>query len=450
MDLISRDLAHIWHPCSQMKDYATFKPLHVVSAQGCYLQLATGQIVIDAISSWWCKNLGHQRPELQQALLAQSQRFEHVILANTTNDTIVELAERLTALNPSLNKVLFASDGSCAIEMAVKLSLHSRIIQGDKQRTHFMALANDYHGETGIALALSDLGIYRDPYRALLPEVSFLQHIPYVQTSADPQWHDCSAIWPTLEEQLNQHATTLSAIVVEPILQGAGGMRIYSQDLLRRLRAWTTAHNVHLIADEILTGLGRTGTALACEHAGITPDFMCLGKGLTAGYLPMSACLTTDAIYALFYGDYQQGNSFLHSHTHAGNALAAAVANATLDILAKENIYDRVQTLQPQLLHAMQSVAARTGRLVNVRGIGGMVAADLITDDPQQRLGFAVYQRATELGALLRPLGNTLYWLPPLTIEADTLAQLRDITTQAITDTVSADVYTPRTSRCKL
>ena len=434
MDLIRRDLAHIWHPCSQMKDYETFKPLEVVSAEGCHLTLVDGRQLIDAISSWWCKNLGHGDPRLRQALVEQSERFEHVILANTTNETIVALAEKLANLSQHLNKVLFASDGSCAIEIAAKLSLHSNRLRGQTQRTRFMALENAYHGETGTTLALSDIGIYRDNYQPLLPPVTFLRGLPYVHSTHDPLWHDCSNLWPNILEQLETQAENLSAIIVEPILQGAGGMRIYSQDFLHRLSAWAKINNVHLIADEILTGLGRTGTALACEHAGIEADFVCLAKGLTSGWLPMSVCLTSDDIYDLFYDDYEKGKSFLHSHTHSGNALAAAVANATLDIISNDNIYQHVQNNQTTLLHAMLDVAESTQRLSHVRCIGGMVAADLIVDDPTQRQGYAIYQRATELGALLRPLGNTLYWLPPLTIDEATIHRLRDVTCQAIQD----------------
>ncbi len=431
-ELIARDLQHIWHPCSQMKDYELFKPLIIKSARGSYIELEDGRHLIDAISSWWCKSLGHGHPRLQKALLKQMERFEHVLLANTTHEVIVELSERLSNLSPRLRRVHYAADGSSAVEIAIKMSLHSRRLQGQPKRREFMSLSHAYHGETCTTLALSDVGIYREPYEALLPKTHFLRGLPYVSGEEDPLWKDCSEYWPTLEAQLNPLANTLSAILVEPIVQGAGGMLIYSPDCLKRLRAWTQAHDIHLIADEIMTGFGRTGLNLACEHAQIEPDFLCLSKGLTSGWLPLSATLTSDAMYALFYDDYERGKSFLHSHTHSGNALAAAVALECLKVIEEENILAEVQNNAPYLRSLMQEVADETKQLKNIRSLGAIVAADLIVDNPKERRGFAVYQKAVALGALLRPLGNTLYWLPPLNTDRETLRALQNITIQAI------------------
>ena len=428
--LIARDLAHIWHPCSQMKDYETFLPIVINKAYGCYLETDQGQKIIDAISSWWCKSLGHAHPRLQQALRAQMETLEHVILANTTNNTIVNLSEKLSALTQTLNKVMYASDGSCAVEMALKMSLHVRQILGQSHKYEFIALSNGYHGETLLALAASDLGIYAAPYQHICPSVHFLQNIPYVSGEDDPLWHDCSALWPSIEAQLLQHAQTATALIVEPLLQGAGGMKIYSQDFLRRLREFTQQHDIHLVADEILTGLGRTGRNLACDYADIEPDFLCLAKGLTAGMLHMSANLTTDAIYNIFYDDYTTGKSFLHSHTHTGNALAAAVAIATLETLADEQINNYVSATGPYLRQAMQAVADETGKLNNIRQLGFVVAADLVTEKP--RAGYEVYQQAVKLGALCRPLGNTVYWMPPLNTPKAIIDELQVITSRAI------------------
>lgn len=430
MSLSERALKAIWYPCSPPRDYEQLPLLQIKSARGSYLELENGDKIIDAISSWWCKSLGHNHPHLQQALIKQASQFEHVMPAHATYENITCLAERLGQLTPNLNKVFFAGDGSSAIEIALKMSLHLRYLHGEKKRQHFMALSNDYHGETGLALAVSDLGLFRDPYTHVLPPVEFIQNIPYVQHRTDPRWHDCASAWPLIEAQLNQKADTLSAIIVEPILQGAGNMRIYSMDLLRRLRAWCTEHHVHLIADEILTGMGRTGRALACDHAGIEPDFICLGKGLTSGWLPMTAVLTSAQTYAHFYAA-DIDKTFVHSHTHTGNALGVAVALATLEVIETEQIYQRSAALEPILWQFMHEVAAATGKLQNIRSIGAMVAADLI-GDPAQRLGFKVLQKAIPLGALLRPLGNTLYWLPPLNVDHATLEKLRDITIAAV------------------
>ena len=428
----ARDLKHVWHPCSQMKDYEIFQPMPIKNAQGSYITLEDGHRLIDAISSWWCKSLGHGDSRIQNAIAEQMQQFEHIILANTCNRTVTQLAERLAKLTGSLDKVMFASDGSCAVEMALKMSVHAHQLQGQSQRTQFVGLQNAYHGETCATLSVSDLGLYCAPYRALMHPATFLQSIPYVSGSDDPLWHDCSDVWPTIEVQLMEVVDTLSAVIVEPIVQGAGGMLIYSADFLRRLRIWTKEQDVHLIADEIMTGFGRTGFPLACQHAGIEPDFLCLAKGLTAGWLPLSVMLTSDAIYQLFYDDYASGKAFMHSHTHSGNALACAAALAVFDIMQQDNVYAYVQQQQSLLRDMMVEVAEATGHLHNVRGVGAIVAADLKVANSKARVGYAVYQEAVKLGALLRPLGNTVYWLPPLNISVETLRELQGITVQAV------------------
>lgn len=427
-----RYLSPIWHPCSQMKDYEVFSPLSVERAEGCHITLKDGRRLIDAIASWWCKSLGHNHPALKQALLEQVEQFEHVILANTTNEVISALAEKLTSLAPSLTKTFFAGDGSCAVEIAMKMSLHAHQIKGESQRQQFMALSNGYHGETLATLSVTDVGLYREPYSPLLFHCDFITPA-YVNSVHDPHWHDASEAWSHALPHLEEKADTLTAILVEPIVQGAGGMKLYSQDFLGRLRQWTQKKGIHLIADEIMTGIGRTGYMLACEHAGIDPDFVCLSKGLTSGWLPFSAVLTTDPIYDLFYADYATGHDFLHSHTFCGNALGARIALATLKVFDETQLCHTIRhTLHPQLLSAWQEVAETTGYLNNVRGIGGMVAAELCVDNPNTRAGFAIYQEATQRGALLRPLGNTLYWQPPLTIDENTLEELKIITIKAI------------------
>lgn len=431
MHTAKRDFQTLWHPCSQMKDYETFPPLRVVKAKGSYLILNDGARILDAISSWWCKNLGHGHPRLLQALSAQSKKFEHVILANTTNEIIINLSEALTQLTTHLTKIFYASDGSCAVEIALKMQAHAREIRGQPKKKQIIALANGYHGETLLALAASDLGMYRRPYEHFLPKIHFLQNIPYVTSRQDPLWQNCKVHWLLIEKELQQYQNTLSAIILEPIIQGAGGMRIYSQDFLRRLRSWCTQHDVYLIADEIMTGFGRTGKMFAYQHANIEPDLLCIGKGMTGGVLPMSAVLVTQEMYQLFYDDYESGKSFLHSHTHTGNALAAAVALECLHTITRENILFKASELETKLHPAMLDVALKTKRLINIRAIGGIVAADLLADS-NSRTGYRVYQHAVKLGALLRPLGNTLYWLPPLNINTKDIKKLRDITMKAI------------------
>jgi adenosylmethionine-8-amino-7-oxononanoate aminotransferase len=434
VELISKDLKHVWHPCSQMKDYETLKPLIVEKASGSYLTLSNNTRIIDAISSWWCKILGHNHPRIRKALIQQTKLFEHTILANTTNKTLVNFSEKLTNITAPLNKILFASDGSSAVEIALKLSLHSHLILGNTKKTRFISLSNSYHGETSATLSVSDIGIYKEPYKSMLFDVEFIRNIPYVSGKNDPLWHNCDQHWHIIEKQLEPLKETTAAVIVEPILQGGGGMKIYSPDLLKKLRKWTKENNIYLIADEILTGLGRTGKMLACQHANVTPDFLCLAKSLTAGWLPCSVTLTTDSVYNLFYDDYKNGKNFLHSHTHSGNALALAVAAKTIDILQEESFCEKAQDLELKMTEAFHDIADATKKIKNIRAIGGVVAADLICSN-NQRMGYELYKIAIKNGALLRPLGNTIYWLPPLNITDHTLQKLKNITQRSITMT---------------
>jgi adenosylmethionine-8-amino-7-oxononanoate aminotransferase len=358
-------------------------------------------------------------------------QFEHVIFANTTYETISNLSEILGNLMPGLNKVFYAGDGSCSVEIAMKMSLHYHLLAGNSQKRKFIALRNSYHGETCGALSVSDLGLYRDPYYSILFEPILIDPL-YVNGATDPAWYDSQEHWKKVKPLLEKHCETTTAIIVEPILQGAGGMKVYSQDFLSRLAKFAKENDIHLIADEIMTGIGRTGKMLSCEHAMIKPDFICLSKGLTSGWMPFSAVLTTNQIYQAFYDDYGKGKSFLHSHTYSGNALGASVALATLKVLQEEKLCERAKQLQTIMRSAMQDIAKQTGLLANVRGIGTLVAADLVGNDLPVRAGYQLYQEAVKLGALLRPLGNTIYWMPPLNITDEELFALKEITLQAI------------------
>ncbi len=430
-----QNLNYIWHPCSQMKDYTNLKPLRIKSASGSYIELENGKRVIDAISSWWCKLLGHGHPYIKAKVIEQINKFEHVMLANTINEKIIELSEKLTGKTKNLNKIFYAGDGSCAVEIALKMSLHSRKIKAQKHKNKFIAFENGYHGETMGALSVSDLGIYKNPYKDLLFDVYMVQNIPYINSKDNPLWDDCSVQWKLIEEKLEKIKNDVTAIIFEPIVQGAGGMKIYSKDLLVKLKSWAIINDIHLIADEIMTGICRTGKMFACEYANIEPDFLCLSKGLTSGWLPFSAVMIKDEIYDLFYNDYSPENSFLHSHTYCGNPLGVSAALATLEIIENENILSQTKELETKMLNLMNNIAIKTGRLKNVRGIGGIVAADLIIDDndKNKRIGFEIFKHAAQAGALLRPLGNTIYWLPPVNIKEHTLEELSQITEYSIT-----------------
>jgi len=441
-----------------MRDYVAFPPLVVTGARGVRLRLDDGREILDAISSWWCKALGHGHPRLVAALRAQQDAFEHVITANTTSAPLVRLCERVLAAANGLpasawgaaappgrqpghfGKVFLADNGSTAVEIALKMALQAQAQRGQPGRTRFVALENAYHGETAATLSVGDLDLYAAPYRALCFPAGRLTGLPYRTGPADPAWLDAGAEWPALAAELDRQADTLAAIVYEPVLQAAGGMRLYSPDLLRRLRSWADAHGVFLIADEIAAGMGRLGAILAShlvEGGGRTstaalPDFGVLSKGLTAGVLPLSAVLTTDAIYGLFDADYGDGRAFLHSNTFTGNALAVAVALAVLDVFADEDVLGRVAARGPGLVAALQKIAADRPYLRNVRGCGMVAAVDIRdTDgralDPRRRTGWHVYREAVRRGALLRPLGDTMYLFPPLTATDDETGEMAAI-----------------------
>ena len=423
---------HLWLPCAQINDHETFFPLNIKKAYGSYIELHNGNKIIDAISSWWCKSLGHGHPRLKEAMIKQIDKFEHVIQADTINETIIEPSRKLTNLTSFLNKVFYAGDGSTAVEIALKMSLHAHKNQGNNKRTKFLALKNGYHGETLGALSVSDLNQYKAPYKEILFDVQFIPDVPYLNNKTNPLWFDCSREWEQTVQFLDQYAETACAIIVEPIVQGVAGMKIYSPDFLKRLRVWSKENNIYLIADEIMTGLGRTGKMLACEHANIEADFICLSKGLTSGWLPFSAVLTTDDIYQLFYDDHHKGKSFLHSNTYCGNPLAASIAIEVLNILKEENLCQKAEALGKEMLRMMNNIAESTGLITNVRGIGAIVAADLVNSKANPRLGHEVYKQAVAMGALLRPLGNTIYWQPPLNTSLNTLDELQNITQKAI------------------
>lgn len=411
--LSHRSLKHFWNPCAQMKDFEKVSLLEIASAQGCYLETTSGKKILDGISSWWCKSLGHGHPQLRKALSEQMNLVEHVMMGSTTNETIVRLSEKLTELLPSLTKVCYASDGSSAVEAALKMSLHAHQICGEGRRKKFMALANAYHGETLGALSVSDVGIYKEAHQEHLFPITVIRTIPYLLSREDPLWSNCESHWQCVEKELSKEADQLTAIIVEPVVQGGGGMKIYSADFLRRLRIWTKEHKVHLIADEIMTGLGRTGKMLACEYAAVEPDFLCLSKGLTAGFLPMSALLTTQEIYDCFYDDHEKRKSFLHSHTFSGHVLAAAVACEVLEIIQSESLVQRAVWLEKMMLQRLQEVAEEFSFLENVRSLGAIAAAEVVLP-LKERLSLLFLREAEASGIFLRPMDKTLYWFPPL------------------------------------
>ncbi len=423
-DLIQRDLSVLWHPCTQMKDHEQLPMIPIKKGKGVYLEDFEGNRYLDAISSWWVNLFGHANPKINQAIHEQIEQLEHVILAGFTHEPVVKLSENLKTITPQgLNRCFYADNGSSAIEVAIKMSFHYWLNRGQTKKRRFITLDNSYHGETLGALAVGNVALYKATYGPLLMDTIVAPSPDCYLRAQDDSWEEHSRkTFKAMEALLEQHAEEVCAVVVEPLVQCAGNMRMYHPVYLSLLREACNKYNVHLIADEIAVGFGRTGTMFACEQADISPDFMCLSKGLTAGYLPLSVTITTDEIYEAFYDEYTKLNAFLHSHSYTGNPIACSVANASLDIFQDEKIIEK----NKKLIEAMHKTAERLNdhlHVSEVRQQGMILAIEMVKNKTtreaypwQQRRGLKVYEHALKKGVLLRPLGNVIYLMPPYVI----------------------------------
>lgn len=441
MQLEKKDLQYIWHPCSQMKDYEDLPPIVIDRGQGVYLYDIYGKEYIDIISSWWCNLLGHCHPVIKKSIQSQLDRLEHVIFANFTHEGAIHLCEQLADILPrGLTKFNFSDNGSAAVECALKLAFQYQYQTGKPEKKKFMCLSDGYHGETIGALSVGTMDLYAKIYSPLLMDTIQLEapdcyRCPYGHSRDDCQ---CEC-FEKAEMAFEAQAAQTAAVIVEPLLQGSAGMRIYPPLYLKKLREWCTRYEVLLIADEIATGFGRTGKMFACSHAGITPDLMCLSKGLTGGYMPMSITVTTDQIYNAFYADYNEGKAFMHSHTYSGNPLGCAAALAVLKVFKEDDILQTAQKNAEYLNARMKEVFSSHPQVGELRSIGLIHALELVQDknskkpfDSSLRIGYQIYKEALRLGLLLRPLGNVLYFNPPLTITREELDKAIHITMSAM------------------
>ena len=417
-----RDLAHIWHPCSQMKDYETLPFIPIKSGKGAYLYDFDGNCYLDAISSWWVNLFGHSNDYINAKLKEQLETLEHVIFAGFSHEPAIRLAERLVALTPQkLQKVFFADNGSSAIEIALKMSFQYYKNQGEV-RDIFISLENSYHGETMGALAVGDVALYKEIYNEIL--------IRTVQAKSPALVSEEEAV-ASMETLFQKHEGKISAVVIEPLVQCAGSMAMYDPSYITKLKALCEKYGVFMIADEIAVGFGRTGTMFACEQAGVTPDFLCLSKGITGGYLPLSVVMTSNEVYSAFYCDYSEGKSFLDSHSYTGNTLACMAANATLDIFEEENVLERNREKIAFLAKQLKRFEALPN-VKEVRQRGFIAAVELEGYTPQQRIGLEIYKYALSHEVLLRPLGNVVYFMPPYIVTEEELAYMTDVAYEAI------------------
>ena len=413
--IVARSLQSVWHPCTQMKHHEQFPLVPMARGEGVWLIDFEGKRYLDAVSSWWVNLFGHANPRINAALKDQLDRLEHVMLAGFTHEPVIALSERLSKLT-GLGHAFYGSDGASAVEIALKMSFHYWRNAGRTTKKKFVSLEGSYHGETIGALSVTDVAIFRDAYGPLLNNNL---RVPFPgENSVDPASASLLATnWPesrasarvSLEHLLAEQHHEIAALIVEPLVQGAAGMRMYHGDYLRAARALCDKYQVHFIVDEIMTGFGRTGTMFAYEQAEILPDFVCLSKGLTGGYLPLSCVLTRDAIYAAFYDD-DVAKAFLHSHSYTGSALACRAALATLDIFESDNVI--ATNRQNALKFSQHAEAIRQHESVeNFRHLGMIWAFDVKNTKPTFAREF--FAASLQRGALLRPIGNTVYFMPP-------------------------------------
>jgi|APMI01.1.fsa_nt_gi adenosylmethionine---8-amino-7-oxononanoate aminotransferase len=429
--LLSRSLAAVWHPCTQMKHHEKLPLVPIKRGAGAWLYDADGRRYLDGISSWWVNLFGHANPRIGDALKAQLDTLEHVMLAGFTHEPVVELSERLTALTDhKLGHAFYASDGASATEIALKMSVHYWRNHGQPEKNRFLSLAGSYHGETVGALAVTDVAIFRDAYAPLVRAGACVpspdaRHAAPGESAADVARRAAAA----LEAHLTEFAHQTAALIVEPLVQCASGMVMYDPEYLRLTRALCERYKVHLIADEIAVGCGRSGSFFACQQAGIWPDFLLLSKGISGGYLPLSIVLTTDDMFAAFYDD-DTARGFLHSHSYTGNPLACRAALATLDIFEQDNVIATNLERARRLGDAFRSAVGVHPAVSNLRQQGMILAFD-VTDAPA---GFSrrFFTEALDRELLLRPIGNTVYTMPPYILSDDEITFLASQTGAAL------------------
>ncbi len=436
-ELLALDAAHVWHPFTQMQGWLDDAPLVIERAEGNWLIDTDGKRWLDGISSLWVTVHGHRRKELDDAVRAQLDKVAHCTLLGQASVPSIELAAKLVRLAPEgLTRVFYSDSGSTAVEIAVKQAYQYWQLTGRPRKRRFAALAEAYHGDTIGAVSVGGMAIFHERFRHLLFPV---ERVPtpdaYRWPGPDPLDESLAA----LESLFAASADELAGFIVEPLVQGAAGMLMQPPGWLQRVSALCHAYDVLLICDEVATGFGRTGTLFAVEQEGVRPDFLCLAKGLTGGYLPLAATLTTDRVYQAFLGRFEEAKTFFHGHTYTGNPLACAAALANLELFETDGTLEQMKAVEPVLAQGLARIATHR-HVGDVRRKGYMVGIELVKDratkaefDFAERVGFRVCQAARAHGVLLRPLGNVLVLMPPLSLTADEARLLTDAVFAAIT-----------------
>ena len=442
---LKRDLKNIWHPCTQMKEYESEPPLLIEKGDGIYLIDRTGKRYIDVISSWWVNLFGHNHPHLNKAIKNQLDQMAHVMFAGITHAPAINLAETLVELTPpNLTKVFFSDNGSTSVEIALKMSLQYWQQSGEKQRTKFIYLSGGYHGETLGALSVCGINLFREKFNGVLMQNLEVKGPDCYRCPYDLKPESCQAeCFEHLEKALNENRGTVAGVIIEPLVQGAAGMKIYSPVYLKKLQEACEDSQTHTIYDEVAVGFGRTGSLFVCDNHGLKPTFLCLSKGITSGYLPLAATLTSDLIYQAFYGEHASMKLFVHSHSYSANPLACACANETLSLLTKNNF---LENLKPKI-----TFLGETGSLFNeykwcgeFRQKGMIAAIELVPDKLSKdtfhlkdRVGYKIFLEGLKRGVLMRPLGDVIYFIPPLIITNEEIKIMMDAALESIDSVLS-------------
>ena len=424
-ELQKKDLKYIFHPCSQMKDYEKFPPIIIKKAKGIYLEDENEKKYMDCVSSWWVNLFGHCNERINKVIKEQIENCEHILFVNFSHKPAIELAEKLYYLTPNgIEKFLFADNGSSSIEMSLKLSFQYHAQTGNPKKKRFISLTDGYHGETLGALGVGDIDIFTKTYYPLIKEGIKVKSPDCFRCSFGKTRKNCNAeCFKNMKEIIEKNHGEISAVIIEPIVQCAGGMKIYSPIYLKKLREITEKYNINIIADEIAVGFGRTGKMFAVEHAEISPDIMCMAKGISAGYYPISVIGITNKIYNAFYRDYLEGKSFLHSHTYSGNPIGCRIALEVLKIFEEENILETIRKKGEYLRKKVLETFKNCEYIGEYRQIGFIGALEFLKNKKtgeefpkEYRAGYEVYKIGLEKGVILRPLGNIIYFMPPYII----------------------------------
>lgn len=438
---IDKDLRYVWHPDTQHKQFeGDFKPVLIERGEGIYVYDTDGNRYIDAISSWWVNTLGHSNSRLNNALIEQANKIEHVLLANFTHKPAIELAERLVKLaGEPFSKVFYSDDGSTAVEVAIKMAYQYWYQKGQAQKKHFVSMTDSYHGDTLGSVSVGGIDIYKEIFKPLVFETMKVCAPNCYRCPKGHNRESCSLqCLKDVEMLFKRRGFDIAAIIVEPLVQGAAGMRMYPAEYLQRLRKLCDEYNILLIDDEVAMAFGRTGRYFAFEHAGIKPDIFCVAKGITGGYIPLAATITTDKIFNEFYDDFSKLKTFYHGHSFTGNPLACAVAVENLKIFEEENIVEKLAPKISKLKSCLENFKLLK-QVGDVRQTGMVAAVELVknkeTKEPyhfSERVGHKVFLEGLKLGAILRPIGNVIYFIPPLIITEEQIEELTNIAFEAI------------------